>query len=518
MTTIVSLDRALTDPYLLAPGFGVADLATFRTWFAVAKAAYAEPLSDAELAAFKSVAGDRLPPACKVQELVVAVSRRAGKGRISAALAVYEALLSEHLLAPGERGFVVCISPTIDQSRIVHDYVRGFLETSPTLRQNIENVTAGQIELKNGNSIVTLANDFRHVRGRTLLLAILDEAAFLRDETSANPDIEAARALLPGLMTTGGLLVILSSPHRKSGLLWERHRDYYGKDDDDVLVVQGASTVFNPTLDQRIIERLSRRDPAAAVSELFGEFRTDLTQFLGDELIDRAVDRGRPLEISPQQRQAYFAFVDPSGGRHDAFTISICHRQGERIVVDVVRGRKPPFDPQSVVAEYTKLAQDYGCKTISGDSYAGDWVASAFNTAGLHYRPALLNRSELYLEGLPHFTRGIVSIPDNPVLLRELRLLERKVAKSGKDSVDHPKNGSDDFANALFGALNLCAPFKQKVYTGPVPYCGRASMAGNGSAPIIPPMPGTRHWADLIQNGGSGSLPRSYGDHPGWRR
>jgi hypothetical protein len=482
MTTLVSLDKALTHSKLLRPGFGVADLSTFRTWFSVAKAAYAEPLTEPELQAFMSVAGDRLPPTRKVNELVAAVSRRAGKGRISAALAVYEALLSKHELAPGERGFVACISPSINQSRVVHDYVRGFIEASPTLRSSIANVTAGQIELKNGNVIATLANDFRTLRGRTLLLAILDEAAFLRDETSANPDIEAARALLPGLMTTGGILVILSSPHRKSGLLWERHRDYFGKDSDDVLVVQGASTIFNPTLDQRVIERFSQRDPTAAVSELYGEFRTDLSAFLDDALIDRAVDRSRPLELLPMQRQAYFAFVDPSGGRHDAFTIAIAHRHnGDRIVVDVVRGRKPPFDPQAVVAEYVKLCQDYGIKQITGDNYAGDWVASAFNGAGLQYRPSLLNRSELYLEGLPHFTRGIVSIPDSPVLLRELRLLERKVAKSGKDSIDHPKNGSDDFANALFGALNLCAPFKQKIFTGVVPYLGRAAM---GYAPL----------------------------------
>ena len=64
-------------------------------------------------------------------------------------------------------------------------------------------------------------------------------------------------------------------------------------------------------------------------------------------------------------------------------------------------------------------------------------------------------RSELYLEGLPLFTRGLVRIPDDPLLLRELRLLERRTARSGRDSVDHGVGGSDDFANALFGAMNL---------------------------------------------------------------
>ena len=50
-----------------------------------------------------------------------------------------------------------------------------------------------------------------------------------------------------------------------------------------------------------------------------------------------------------------------------------------------------------------------------------------------------------------------MSIPDHDVLLRELRLLERKTSPSGKDHIDHPKVGSDDFANALFGALYLAS-------------------------------------------------------------
>ncbi len=79
----------------------------------------------------------------------------------------------------------------------------------------------------------------------------MDEASFLRDETSATPDIEAARALLPGLATTGGMLAVMSSPYRKAGLLHQRVRDFFGQDDPDVLVVTGESTTFSPTLDRK---------------------------------------------------------------------------------------------------------------------------------------------------------------------------------------------------------------------------------------------------------------------------
>ena len=37
----------------------------------------------------------------------------------------------------------------------------------------------------------------------------------------------------------------------------------------------------------------------------------------------------------------------------------------------------------------------------------------------------------------------------------ELRRLERRRGRSGKDTVDHPPLGSDDVANAVAGAVNL---------------------------------------------------------------
>jgi hypothetical protein len=51
------------------------------------------------------------------------------------------------------------------------------------------------------------------------------------------------------------------------------------------------------------------------------------------------------------------------------------------------------------------------------------------------------------------WTRSQVRIPDHPVLLRELRLLERMPTRMGKDQVVHPRGVHDDYANVCFGAL-----------------------------------------------------------------
>jgi hypothetical protein len=62
-------------------------------------------------------------------------------------------------------------------------------------------------------------------------------------------------------------------------------------------------------------------------------------------------------------------------------------------------------------------------------------------------------KSDIYLEALPSFMRGVAHIPNLPRLVRELRLLERQTHRSGKDIVVHPKNEHDDFANVVCGVL-----------------------------------------------------------------
>jgi hypothetical protein len=317
-TATVDIASALADRKLFGQSFPRLD--TWETWISVLRASFGRPLNRKERRAFEAVAGGRKSPARRVRELWCLVGRRGGKSRVAAALAVYNAALCDHAgkLAAGEVGMVLVLAASRQQASVVFNYARGILEASTLLAEQIAAVTADEIRLKSGIVISVHANSFRTVRGRTLLACVFDEVAYWRDETSAAPDIETYRAVLPALTTTDGLLVGISSPHRKSGLLHARHRDFFGKDNDDILVVQGSSRLFNPTLDEGVIARAREADPEAAMSEWDGGFRNDLSALLDDQLIDDAIDRDRPLELPPRAGIRYAAFVDATAGRHDA--------------------------------------------------------------------------------------------------------------------------------------------------------------------------------------------------------
>lgn len=82
------------------------------------------------------------------------------------------------------------------------------------------------------------------------------ECAFYRSEDSAAPDVETYRAILPAMSTIDDAMLLgISSPHAKSGLLWQKFCEHYGKNDDDALFIKAPTVALNPTIDLRIIEK-----------------------------------------------------------------------------------------------------------------------------------------------------------------------------------------------------------------------------------------------------------------------
>jgi len=152
---------------------------------------------------------------------------------------------------------------------------------------------------------------------------------------------------------------------------------------------------------------------------------------------------------------SYFGWCDPSGGRGDAMTLSLAHKEGEKIVVDVIRAKFPPFDPAQAAAEFSEVLKAYGLCEVMGDRYAGAWVENAFLDNDIGYRASELNKSEIYLEFLPLMARGMVELLDHPKMIGELRGLERRSRSGGKDSVDHGPRGHDDLSNSAAGACVL---------------------------------------------------------------
>lgn len=131
----------------------------------------------------------------------------------------------------------------------------------------------------------------------------------------------------------------------------------------------------------------------------------------------------------------------------------------QTVVVDALREVRPPFSPEIVVADFAALLKSYGISRIIGDRYAGEWQREQFSKLGIAYEPSAAPKSDLYRDMLPLINSRRIELLDHPRLVAQLCGLERRSARSGKDSIDHAPGGHDDVANVVAGLSAIATQY-----------------------------------------------------------
>jgi hypothetical protein len=369
-------------------------------------------------------------------------------------------------------GICLIVAAERKQASVILDYCEANFKQSPYLAQLVVNRIERTLRLNNGCEIEVRPSNYRTVRGITCVAAIADEICFWRNEDdSTNPDKAIIDAIRPSLATTKGQLFLISSPWARKGVMFNMYSRYFGKTDDPtILVANGPTKVFNSSLSQKVIDRAYERDPISAASEYGGEWRTDIESFLTREIVDSCVPQGR-YELPFLEGVNYRAFCDPSGGINDSFALAIAHSEGDRVVLDLIRERKSPLNPDMVISEFAQTLRDYRISQVSGDRYGGQFPRERFATHGITYRVSDMSKSEYYQALLPILNSGRCELLDSTRLINQLCALERRTARGGRDSIDHPAGSRDDVANCVAAAIVTAAA--RPTYTPPavvVPY------------------------------------------------
>ena len=353
---------------------------------------------------------------------------------------------------------MLCLAQNRDTAGVVLQYVTAIFDETPSLAKMIISRTAKSLSLNNGIDIEIRSASFRGLRGVTSVAVVADECAFwYSDDTgSKNTDSEILNAVRPSLATTQGPLLIVSSPHGKFGAVYEAYSEHFGdKGDRKILVVNGTTREFNPLIKQETVDRALKSNYELNLAEYLWQLRDDVAGFISRDVVESCVVRGRHERL-PIEGVSYTAFIDGAGGSGggDSFTLGISHREANGLVVlDMIRERRPPFSPAQVVVEFCADIKRYHCGVVHGDRYASEILAEQFRAAGLGYRPSERSKSDLYLDALPLLNSGKVELLDHPRMIAQVAALEQSTARSGKTTVDHPKNGHDDIANAACGAI-----------------------------------------------------------------
>jgi hypothetical protein len=454
----LSIMDAVADPKIFGGWFK--DRATWGAWFVFLRVMFGLGLDADDLSVFQQCTGRSEPRAGGYLEATLVVGRRGGKSLILALIAAFLAAFCDWspYLTGGERGTIMIVATDRRQAATIFKYLKEMLSI-PLLAGLITRETNDTLDLANGITIEIQTASFRTIRGRTVVAGLADELAFWMGDDSANPDKEIIGALRPAMATIPGALMLkASSPYARRGVLWDDHRKHFGVDTSATLVWQADTRTMNPSVPQSFIDSAIEDDPSSAAAEYGAQFRSDVESFISREAIEAVTSIG-VFERGHISGQRYYAFNDPSGGSSDSMTLAIAHleiRNNEKtVILDAVREVRAPFSPEAAVDEFAQLLKIYGITAVCGDRYAGQWPRECFKVHGINYEVSEKTKNDIYRDLLPIINSRQCDLLDHPRLFGQLVSLERRTARGGRDSIDHPPGAHDDVANSVAGVVVL---------------------------------------------------------------
>jgi hypothetical protein len=232
--------------------------------------------------------------------------------------------------------------------------------------------------------------------------------------------------------------------------MYRLYRDLFGNDETNDICWYAPSRVMNPLLKQKVIDAALANDLHKARAEFYGEWREDQENCYPPDAIATCTDVNI-FERPPLPFVPYFAFFDGATGTgRECFCLAIAHCEGDKVIIDCLRERKPRFVPQDVVAEYSTLLKQYRVHQVVGDKFAGGYEFE-WQRCGIHYKESAYSKTEFYVRFLSTVLAHRVRLLDNPTLRTQLLALERKIV-NGHEHIDHPKH-----ANAFDDVANVCA-------------------------------------------------------------
>jgi hypothetical protein len=438
-----------------------------------------DQISKKELEFFHTVSGGlRYRPGKMPQNLLLIIGRKGGKSTTISRIALYHSLRfnpSEQMVIDGEEPMCLIICPNLKTSLIDINFASGMMRGNEVLAEKIVDETQtkddAELILANKTTIALRAVTGVTGRGPSTYCLILDEAAFFKKrgqfcDSQIFDDVEGGMARFG----EDAHYFILTSPGRKQGLVWDRYQKYFGVENDEVLVIQGASKDivyegkqyygFNPRLsDKWLKQKLESKGESWFRREILGEFVDAIEAAYSEQSVNKCAIRN----ISTDSNENY-GLVDPAGLspesiNGDTFTAGVCHneRRKDKIVtvVPVIAGWNPNpeskrrvTDPRIAIKESIDLFRRHRVREICCDKYKVEWVRRDYVEAGFEVIDAP-PKNQLYLDLEPMLNSGTIEYPADPILVQQLKSLERTAGRGEKDRIDHAREDHEDYANIV---------------------------------------------------------------------
>lgn len=299
--------------------------------------------------------------------------------------------------------------------------------------------------------------------------AVVDEDFFVSDtpeDGGANPLGFILDSVVGGMVATEHpLLLLLSTPWTKAGIVYEQHRD---RDLNlDRLIWQASTLQMFPGANQLLMAR-HRKDRGEDFyqREYMAQFSEDAIAYIEAADIDAAISEAPFFLAKPGM--FYHMGLDP-GRKRDHFGAAVAHSEAGSVIVDWCREWKPGVDGlkyAAILPEIWARAREYGIRKIASDQVDfGGIEASiprdAYGTAEFTLERIMTggqSGAELADTTRALFAQRKLVLPNQPGLAEEFKRLADYLTLGGGRDV-RAKRGADDRSRAIM--LAVYQAFKQ---------------------------------------------------------
>jgi hypothetical protein len=403
--------------------------------------------------------------------VVLVCGARGGKSYVFVALRLVFGMLVRDLssMAPGQRAVALIVAPNDKLRTEVFNYALGAVRSKAELAAMLVEQRADEFVLRRPDGqLVTFETGVATrggygARGRALTDFALDESAFFRDASYKVNDVEIFRAGTARVLP-GGQTIVASTPWAQAGLLYEMHRDNFGKPQDALVAHAPTLVLHDSEMTRAIVARERRRDPENARREFDAEFMTSgTTVFFESTTIDAMLTEE---VFVPHGGDSVSAGGD-FGFRSDSSSLMLCALRERVMHIYAGCEQRPepnkPLKPSRTVAAFADVIAGR-CSYLMADGHYREAIAEHLETHDLSFAPAPTQPAETYVRArmlLREIGRVVVHTKNLPEgmaqrLVQQLREVQGKPTSGGGMSIVHPRwsqGGHGDLAAAFVLAL-----------------------------------------------------------------
>lgn len=369
------------------------------------------------------------------KRLVACMGRQTGKTTTIAVKAI-------HFDYTNSKTTTLIVSPSLRQSIILFDRILSFIYSNKILFASVKRKTRTIIQMDNGSQIIALPCSAHRLRGYTAHNLIVDEAAFLLDEI-------ITQILFPMLATTGGNLVLLSTP-------WGRGNVFYRAFSDPSYSVHHVKSSDCPLISKEFLEEQRRNMTSMAYDmEYNALFVEPASSYFTQELIKGCIDPEMEMETDIEKVSSlsgdYYLGCD-LGKLNDYSVIAIVKKEDDGVKLVFLK-EFPLETPYShVIGFIVRAEQKFRFRKILIDrSGVGEAVLDELkdlpNVEGASFS---MEKKAEYLAYLRiKMEQGQFRMPYDRRLCAQINEQQYQYTKAGKLRFWHPTNSHDDQLWAL---------------------------------------------------------------------